>query len=287
MLPAIQSLPTAATSSPIRTGSNVEHDQDITDKSNYTVQIPVAALMAEPRSTAECVSEALYGEQLELLEHQDDWVFVRLRRDGYKGFIQAEQISPSHKVTIQTRYWVIQRSTLLFGDPDMKSVVLHRIPFGSELQLTASGVDSFSQTACGYYVWTDHCVPIDQHYPGNVLTLASRHFLGTPYRWGGRSPEGVDCSGLIQALARSQGIVIPRDSDDQETYIESRAPLNALATLDLVYWPGHTGILISPTQLLHATAFTLDCRIEPLDEVVKRAGAISSVRRLFDTSQVD
>ena len=287
MLPANHTLPAAATSSPSPAGSNVEHDEDVANKSNYFVQVPVAELMAEPRSKAECVSQALYGEQLEMLDRQDDWAFVRLMRDSYKGFIQVVQMSPSYKLTTEASYWVIQRSTLLFSEPNIKSAVLHRIPFGSELQLTASGVDSFSQTACGYYVWTDHCLPVDQHYPGNVLTLASRHFLGTPYQWGGRSPEGVDCSGLIQALARSQGIAIPRDSGDQETYIESQVPLNALATLDLVYWPRHTGILISPTQLLHATAFTLDCRVEPLDEVVKRAGNISSVRRLFDTSQVE
>lgn len=282
---AIESFAGAVNLSSSRTESNIKPKYDGNGESDHLIRVPIAALMAEPCGTAECVSEALYGEQLEIIERQKEWIFVRLRRDDYKGFIQTTQTSCLHPVTTERHYRIIQRSTLLFSEPNIKSTVSHRVPFGCELQLKESIDDSFSKTACGYYVWTDHCLPVDQPYPSNVLTLASSHFLGAPYRWGGRSPEGIDCSGLIQALAHSQGISIPRDSGDQESYIKTHVPLNSIATLDLVYWPGHTGILISPNQLLHATAFTLDCRIEALDDVVKRAGAISSVRRLFHTSQ--
>ena len=137
-------------SSSTYTGSNIECEQGVADESNYLVGVPVAALMAEPISTAECVSEALYGEQLEIMQRQDDWASVRLRRDGYTGFIQTAQLYASPNVASNTRYWVRQRSTLLFSKPSIKSAVLHRIPLGSELQLTASGDDSFSKTACGH-----------------------------------------------------------------------------------------------------------------------------------------
>jgi len=93
---------------------------------------------------------------------------------------------------------------------------MHRIPFAAELTLTAISGSSFSKTHCGFFVWTDHCLSLGTPHPMQVIELAKSHFLGTPYVWGGRSPEGADCSGLIQLLARSQGIHIPRDSGDQE-----------------------------------------------------------------------
>lgn len=243
--------------------------------------------MAEPSSTSECVTEALYGEQLETIEKIGDWARVCLKHDGYSGFVRKTQLRPAaalSQCSAESSFWVFNRSTLLFSEPNMKSAVLHRIPFGSELQLQPSDTDSFSKTACGHYVWTDHCLRADQHYPDDVITLASSHFLGAPYRWGGRSTEGADCSGLVQVLARSQGLFIPRDSGEQEDHIRTQVPLDERTTLDLVYWPGHTGILMSATHLLHATAFSLDCRIELLDDVVERAGQISSIRRLFDSS---
>jgi cell wall-associated NlpC family hydrolase len=44
---------------------------------------------------------------------------------------------------------------------------------------------------------------------------AVRRFIGTPYRWGGRSPFGFDCSGLAGAFWEFMGIILPRDADQQ------------------------------------------------------------------------
>lgn len=258
------------------------------DNQVYVVSAPIATIQKEPRCAAQCVTEALYGERLDVIEHHQDWLRVALKRDGYQGFIKSTQVtqtSTDQGYSAASSHWVSVRGTLLFSEASVKSQVILRIPFGSELQLISGTNKPFSETKCGHYVWTEHCLGINQNYPADPITLASSHFLGAPYRWGGRSPEGTDCSGLVQALARSQGIDIPRDSGDQERYIAKQVPMESRRSLDLVYWPGHTGILLSAGKLLHATAFSMDCRIELLDEVLKRAGPPSSVRRLFDTSQ--
>ncbi|MFK7852547.1 MAG: NlpC/P60 family protein [Granulosicoccus sp.] len=258
------------------------------DQQGYIVIAPIATVLEEPHCAAQCVTEALYGEQLDVIEHHEDWLSVILKRDSYRGFIKSTQIAPrptGQEHSTASSHWVSVRSTLLFSEASEKSQVILRIPFGSELPLQSSTNNSFSKTACGHYVWTDHCLGIKQHYPADPITLATSHFLGAPYRWGGRSPQGTDCSGLVQALARSQGIDIPRDSADQERYIAQQVPMESRRSFDLVYWPGHTGILLSAEKLLHATAFSMDCRIELLDAVLERAGPPSSVRRLFDVSQ--
>jgi cell wall-associated NlpC family hydrolase len=169
----------------------------------------------------------------------------------------------------------------LFQQPDIKSPIAHRIPFASEVFLTPIAESPFSRTTCGHFIWNNHCLSMEQKHTLDPIPLAKSIFLGAPYRWGGRSPEGVDCSGLIQLLARSQGLSIPRDSVDQESFIEQQVAADDYQTYDIVYWPGHTGILLDNATLLHATAFTLSCIVEPLEDVIRRAGPASSVRRLF------
>jgi len=122
---------------------------------------------------------------------------------------------------------------------------------------------------------------IDQPIDVTPLHLARSHFLGAPYLWGGCTPEGLDCSGLVQALAQARGLSIPRDSGDQEKALTNNIAIGEQKSQDIVYWPGHTGILVDPETLLHATAHSLSCVVEPLVDVIQRAGPISSIKRLF------
>lgn len=252
------------------------------------VTAPVVSILSSPSRAAVCISEALYGEAVEILEQHGDWVKVRQCHDGYSGYLESAHLTNPQPekgdLSSDGAHWVCARSTLLFKAPDFKSPVVHRLSFASKLMLCEHDDSSFSRTTCDHYVWTDHCLPVGQAYPSDPLTLARTHFLGAPYRWGGRSTAGVDCSGLIQQLAAAFAISIPRDSGEQEQHIKQQVKHDDYQPMDLVFWPGHTGILINPTQVLHATAFTLNCLIEPLDAVIKRAGTVSSARRLFDAS---
>jgi len=257
---------------------------DSINTSEYRVRVPIAQVSASANAQASCTSEALYGERVTLLETHKNWGLIRQSHDNYEGFIKLEEIETTSPEILQTRnptHWVSERSTLLFERSDLKSPVAHRIPFASELTLSPIANSSFSQTACGHFVWTKHCLDLAQTHTLDPISLAQSIFLGAPYRWGGRTPAGADCSGLVQIIARSQGLSIPRDSGDQETFIQQRVAPKDYQTMDIVYWPGHTGMLLSNKTILHATAFTLSCIVEPLQDVILRAGPVSSVRRLF------
>ena len=252
--------------------------------SEYRVASAIAPVLASPSTDAVCTSEALHGELVSAIDYHGDWIEAKQQHDGYIGYIHLrdlDAIEPTSGSELGNTHWVVQRSTLLFKTPDLKSPVVRRIPFASELLLEPIHNSPFSKTICNSFVWSDHCLPINVNHPLDPLTLAQSYFLGMPYRWGGRSPEGADCSGLIQLLARSQGLAIPRDSGDQELFIEQQIDKGNYKANDIVYWPGHTGILLDENMLLHSTAFTLSCIVEPLYDVQGRAGAISSVRRLF------
>jgi cell wall-associated NlpC family hydrolase len=103
---------------------------------------------------------------------------------------------------------------------------------------------------------------------------AASAFIDMPYVWGGRGGAGIDCSGLIQRGLAAAGIPTPRDSDMQLAETGTVLPDNTPhARGDLMFFPGHVGILIDRNHLLHATRHHGKTVIEPLADVVARVSA--------------
>ncbi len=66
----------------------------------------------------------------------------------------------------------------------------------------------------GLYLWSRHLAEPSAR-ESDFVAVAER-FLETPYLWGGRTSEGIDCSGLVQTALTAAGVAAPRDSDMQE-----------------------------------------------------------------------
>jgi cell wall-associated NlpC family hydrolase len=58
------------------------------------------------------------------------------------------------------------------------------------------------------------CAPGGRATPSRIVRTA-RLWLGSPYLWGGRTPAGFDCSGLVQAVWAWHGVSLPRDAGQQ------------------------------------------------------------------------
>ena len=78
-------------------------------------------------------------------------------------------------------------------------------------------------------------------------------YLGTPYRWGGKSPEGIDCSGLCSLVYWMHGIVIFRDSSIRPEYAVRQIPVAQMAPGDLLYFPGHMAMYIGDGRYIHSS----------------------------------
>lgn len=92
---------------------------------------------------------------------------------------------------------------------------------------------------------------------GSIASNAAK-YIGVPYVYGGTSPSGFDCSGLIYYAAKEAGISLPRTSQAQST-LGSYVSVSDLQAGDLVFWGGvgsayHVGIYIGGGQYLHAPA---------------------------------
>jgi cell wall-associated NlpC family hydrolase len=102
----------------------------------------------------------------------------------------------------------------------------------------------------------DH--PVD-HVPADRIAVAAyaERFVGLTYLWGGTSPAGFDCSGLVHYSYRQAGYVVPRDSPDQAR-AATPVPLGSEQPGDLYFFARddgrvyHVGFVRGGGRMLHA-----------------------------------
>ncbi|WP_274432709.1 C40 family peptidase [Alicyclobacillus sp. ALC3] len=94
---------------------------------------------------------------------------------------------------------------------------------------------------------------------GQEVVVYAQRFLGTPYVWGGESPTGFDCSGLVQTVYRHFGVCLPRTAAQQHA-ATMPVSVQTLQPGDLVFFDttgatySHDGIYIGHGQFLSATS---------------------------------
>jgi cell wall-associated NlpC family hydrolase len=157
------------------------------------------------------------------------------------------------------------------------------LPFGAKVTIARREGD-FEVTPEGHCLWARHLAEVHSREP-DFVAIAEK-FLNAPYLWGGRTADGIDCSGLVQAGLVASGFAAPRDSDMQEAALgEPLSAEGALARGDLVFWKGHVGVMRAPDTLLHASGWHMTVVSEPLAQArariaVNGGGNVTSLRRL-------
>lgn len=87
-----------------------------------------------------------------------------------------------------------------------------------------------------------------------ALLVSAKNYIGVPYLWGGTTPKGFDCSGLVVYVYGGQGIKLPRTSQEQQAFAKP-VGLDELVPGDLVFWGSpayHVGIYLGDKKYVHA-----------------------------------
>jgi cell wall-associated NlpC family hydrolase len=244
----------------------------------------VADLKRQPRPDAPVDTQLLFGETVRVFDDDaEGWSWVRAERDGYVGYVATRVLGrtlwpPTHRVIVNR--------TFIYPGPDMKLPIQGALPLDARVGVTETR-DTFVRLASGGYVVGAHIAPLAQPAPDFVAI--AEQLAGTPYLWGGKSPGGIDCSGLVQLAMSVADRSIGRDTDMQERdgSLFAVDPAAELRRGDLVFWKGHVGIMLDAERLLHANGHHMLVKAEPLraaqDRILASTGLpISSVRRLSD-----
>jgi cell wall-associated NlpC family hydrolase len=241
-----------------------------------------AGLWSRPDPATGWASQALHGELVTVYDERDDWAWVQLARDGYVGYMPADALSPA--IAAPT-HRVAAPATCVYAAPDAKALTSVQLSLNAVVSVADIG-PSFARLVGGGFIPMVHLAEIGTSAT-DFVTVAER-LIGTPYVWGGKTRQGLDCSGLVQTALQAAGIEAPRDSDMQMAElgapVEVGRDLAGLQRGDLMFWKGHVGILTDGATLLHANAHHMAVTAEPLAGAVGRiarsGSPISAVRRL-------
>jgi cell wall-associated NlpC family hydrolase len=103
-----------------------------------------------------------------------------------------------------------------------------------------------------------------------ALIQTAYMYMNTPYLWGGKTPFGIDCSGMVQMVYKLNGYNLLRDASQQATQGEALSFIEESEPGDLAFFDNeegriiHVGILLEDHHIIHAHG---KVRIDRLDHL--------------------
>ncbi|MDB2478800.1 C40 family peptidase [Alphaproteobacteria bacterium] len=240
------------------------------------------SMRSDPFEKLPLETECLFGETVEILEEYLDWVYCKLTTDSYFGWVKKKGLSKLKNST----HRVITKRTYVYTEKNPKSNCIFYLPLGSKLLIEniqsewAEVKLNDNGTKVGY-VPTNHIVCLD-HKIRDWVTIAEL-LSGTPYKWGGRDTIGIDCSALLQLSYQTYGEDIPRNTSQQIKLKKKHIrDINDLKRGCVIFWKGHVGIMINKFNCIHANAFHMQTKVEPLNKIINRIGKDFKIIKMMD-----
>ncbi|WP_155593811.1 SH3 domain-containing C40 family peptidase [Lysinibacillus cavernae] len=247
-----------------------------------TVTAMIANLHSKPDQSSELVDEVLYGMTVDITKDLGEgWVYIQTAY-RYEGYCQKADLLLDEALAStwqhESRHVIIQSFADVLQQPRIQSTKLITLVKGSSvcaiavdnLQEEWSAVQLVSgQTGYVRKKWlhakiTDH-PSSEQLFRENVVQTALS-YLATPYRWGGKSPLGIDCSGLCSMAYMLNGVTIYRDAKIVEGFPIVKIDRDLMQKGDLIYFPGHIALYMGDHLYVHSSLGGNEVTVNSLDE---------------------
>ena len=245
--------------------------------------IPSTGMQSKPFESSELETECLFGESVNVLDENLDWVYCKLLTDNYNGWVSKKALGfiqkPTHRVQTTRSF--------LFEEKNIKSNVISHLPMGSLLSVIMINGNWATVKLPSFYnlktahVPKNHIVNVD--YRTKDWVKVAEQLLNTPYKWGGRDTLGIDCSALLQLSYQTYGENIPRNTS-QQLELQKKVVVNIddLERGCVIFWTGHVGIMTNNLYCIHANAYHMKTKIEPLSKIIERMGEDSSIIKMMN-----
>jgi hypothetical protein len=229
-----------------------------TDIAGFGVcRLTIVPVRKEPDHRSEQVTQLLFGDQYQVVQADAAraWLFVRNHSDQYTGWISALQhhevaadyyeqsIYADYKITTDTT------ATILY----QKSPVT--IVMGSIVPITGNELFKMEDQ----FAFNGESKNLSQRRDADFVLQTAQKYMPAPYQWGGKSPFGIDCSGLVQMVFKISGYSLPRDAAQQ--FLQGK-PVDSFAQClpgDLAFFKAedgrivHVGIVAPGHKIIHAS----------------------------------
>lgn len=210
--------------------------------------LSVVPMRKDASHTSELVSELLYNDIYTIIDANEEWLKIRCMYDSYEGWIrklQHYEISEAEYSEYISKEKFIVNSPMIHYDNMILS-------FGSKVFENVDGTISLSKD-----------------YNPDIITESALKMLNVPYRWGGKSAMGIDCSAFVQLCAKVAGYKLPRDAYQQACCGDVVENIHDASPGDIAFFKNesnritHVGILLSRNMIIHASG---KVRIDAIDE---------------------
>ena len=225
--------------------------------------LSIIPVRSEATDLSEMVNQILFGEQYKIIESRKKFSKIRLAHDKYEGWICNKQLLEIDKVDYDNLLSSEKNYTTDVLDI-IKCDSFQTIVMGSVLPKIQDSIFKFNNTD-----YTFEGLTVIGKQEKEILITNAMMYLNSPYLWGGRTPFGVDCSGLSQMVYRLNGIDIPRDADEQSEVGTTLSFVEESEPGDLAFFDNaegkivHVGIILENSHIIHASG---KVRIDRIDQ---------------------
>lgn len=219
-------------------------------------RLAVVPIRVDPREGAEQISQLLFGDHYEVTEISGDrkWIHIVVYADRCEGWLDSKQhhgISKEYFDQInQTDYKI----TL-----EVASAVLYKkspltIVMGSIVPISNSELFKIEEQ----FAFNGESKSLGQKRDVDFLKTVAKKYLVSPYQGGGKSPFGIDNSGLVQMVFKIAGYSLQRDTRQQSVQGRKIKSFEEAKPGDLAFFSekgglvNHVGIILDDEKIIHA-----------------------------------
>jgi len=266
-------------------------DSTVSEKMFALVNLSVANLRAEPRHSAELVTQALLGTPVKVLKKENGWYMIQTP-DNYISWVDPSGITPITENQLQN--WRQSERMIFSGNfseinsDERLEQPLSDVCMGNILEVVNQGRRQlelrFPDGRTGFTAnsdWTDFETFKNETQPDTTTIVSlARQFTGRPYLWGGTSSRALDCSGFSKMVYFMNGIILARDASLQVSHgqlVNAGESFSQFQPGDLLFFGRmaadsteritHVAISKAGTEFIHASGRIKENSFNPASEI--------------------
>ena len=232
----------------------------------------IAPMLSEPHVSSGQVSQQLAGHVVSIIEDQGDWLLVR-GADEYEGWMHRGYLAKRAAPDAASDQCVSLGCVVASANGASRALPLRALVAAGDRVQSGEAIAAQEMSA---------------RFPRDAMAIcrsAVALYVGTAYQWGGVTPWGADCSGLVQSVFALHGVALPRDAWQQaRAGSDAGRDLLATRTGDLLFFSDrpdahitHVAIALGDRRLVHLALGRGGYAVERLDDerddYVRKLGA--------------